>query len=220
MVYLSRNKIYERVEPSKDARKIYIFCEGERTEPNYFRFFQGFVSNLEIIPIPCANGQSAPKKLKDDAKRRFLHNKNKPPEYILDYGLKDMIWFVIDTDRWGNQIDQLKIFCRENNKNYQNWFVAQSNPCFEIWLYYHFYDIKPDQTEVEKFHTFKEFVGNKIPGGGGFDHTRMPIEIATAIKNATANFEQQENGQPDQYSTEVFKLATIIYETVKELIER
>ncbi|MDR1964870.1 MAG: RloB family protein, partial [Planctomycetaceae bacterium] len=74
MKYLNRNRIYERVEPSKSAKKIYIFCEGERTEPRYFKFFQGLVSNLDVIPIPCVDGQSAPKKLKEDATRRFLGN--------------------------------------------------------------------------------------------------------------------------------------------------
>ena len=39
MKYLSRHKVYEKVEPFKNAKKIYIFCEGETKEVDYFRFF-------------------------------------------------------------------------------------------------------------------------------------------------------------------------------------
>ena len=39
MRYLSRNKIYEKVETKIDAKKVYIFCEGEETEVKYFKYF-------------------------------------------------------------------------------------------------------------------------------------------------------------------------------------
>ena len=52
MRYLSRNKIYEKVETKIDAKKVYIFCEGEETEVKYFKYFQGLSSNIDIIPIP------------------------------------------------------------------------------------------------------------------------------------------------------------------------
>ena len=45
-------------------------------------------------------------------------------------------------------------------KAYDAWNVAQSNPCFEIWLYYHFYDIMPVADDVEKHASFKEYVGS------------------------------------------------------------
>jgi hypothetical protein len=67
MKYLSRNKIYEKVEPKNDAKKIYIFCEGEDREVMYFKYFQGFSSNIDIIPIPNNKGQSDPVKLKENA---------------------------------------------------------------------------------------------------------------------------------------------------------
>jgi len=214
MKYLSRNKVYEKVEPFKDAKKIYIFCEGEKREIDYFTFFQGFASNIDIIPIPNDNGKSDPIKLKEKAEHNIKNG-----DISLSNELRDEIWFVIDTDRWneGNKIGILKSFVQEKNKSYKAWFVAQSNPSFEIWLYYHFYSEKPDNKEIATFISFKEFVSTKIKGG--FDSRSMPLEIQQATLNAEKNFES-ENEQPKIYSTEVFNLAKQIINFTKTQLDR
>jgi hypothetical protein len=219
MNYLSRNKIYEKVEPFKDAKKIYIFCEGKVTEIGYFSYFQGFVSNIDIIPIPSDNGKTDPEKLKENADLFFHGNNTMKPQGTISIEQKDEIWFVIDTDRWNerNKIEILKSYCESNNKTYNGWFVAQSNPCFEIWLFYHFHNKKPDEAETAAFHSFKEFVHNKIPGG--FDNRKLPVKIQQAIINSKANFDI-ENKQPKLYSTEVHSLAELIFSFTQEQINK
>ena len=44
---ITRRKDYSKQLPSKDARKLYLFCEGEGTEPDYFTFFKG-LSRLSL----------------------------------------------------------------------------------------------------------------------------------------------------------------------------
>lgn len=214
MKYLSRNKIYAKVEPFKNAKKIYIFCEGERKEIDYFIFFQGFASNIDIIPIPNVNGKSDPTKLKAQAELSIKNGFISLSEELLDE-----VWFVIDTDRWneGNKIDELKTFVEEKKKSYKGWYVAQSNPSFEIWLYYHFNTEKPKTEEIGASASFKEFVATKIKGG--FDNRRMPLEIQQATLNAEKNFEI-ENGQPKIYSTEVFILAKQIVNFTKTQLDQ
>ena len=90
--------------------------------------------------------------------------------------------------------------------------MVQSNPSFELWLYYHFYSEKPQLTETSKFASFKEFVDSKIKGG--FDNRGMPLEIQKATLIAELNFEIL-NGQPKLYSTEVFNLAKQIIRFTK-----
>ncbi len=216
MRYLSRNKVYEKVAVQKDAKKIYIFCEGEDKEIKYFKYFQGFSSNIDIIPIPNNNGQSDPLKLKNNAISLFLGNE---PTYKLIKEYHDEIWFVIDTDRWNesNKIQQLKDFCTSNNENYNGWKLAQSNPCFELWLYYHFLNTKPNENDVKNFSSFKKYVNNQIKGG--FDIRSMPIELASAIENALINFEV-ENDQPKLYSTEVHNLGLVILPFVKIQLDK
>ena len=33
------NRLFERQEPSKEAKSIYIFCEGVKREYQYFEYF-------------------------------------------------------------------------------------------------------------------------------------------------------------------------------------
>lgn len=213
MKYLSRHKVYEKVEPFKNAKKIYIFCEGDR-EVHYLKFFQGFASNIDIIPIPNENGKSDPTKLKAQAEKCLENN-----SVSLSKELADEVWFVIDTDRWneGNKIGELRNYVEEKQKTYDGWFVAQSNPSFEIWLYYHFNSEKPIDSEIEAAQSFKDFVATKIKGG--FDNRSMPLEIQQATINAENNFER-ENGQPKLYSTEVFNLAKQIIKFTKVQLDQ
>jgi hypothetical protein len=216
MKYLNRNKVYERAEPSKSAQKIYIFCEGEVREVDYFNFFKGLSSNIDIIAVPSEKGQSDPQKLQERAKNLLIEEKNNK----LLKELHDEVWFVIDTDRWNKdgKIEKLRTFAAEKNSEYKSktWFVAQSNPAFEIWLYYHFYSEKPDNEEVVNCKSLKIFLNDKIKGG--FNSSSMPVYIQSASLNAKNNYED-ENGQPKQFSTEVFRLAEVIISFTKESLD-
>lgn len=219
MMYLTRNKIYAKLETDKEAKKVYIFCEGNVTEIDYFKYFQGFSSNIDIIPIPSLNDKSDPVKLKENAQLIFEGSETVSPKYRLSPDYQDEVWFVIDTDRWneGDKIQQLKNYCAENNKKYNGWFVAQSNPSFEIWLYYHFHAAKPTDSDVAKSASFKEFVHKTLKGG--FDNRKMPIEIQTAIKNSIQNLKMQ-GDQPDLYSTEVHNVGKVIVRFVKQQLDK
>lgn len=219
MRYLSRNKIYEKVETKIDAKKVYIFCEGEETEVKYFKYFQGLSSNIDIIPIPNDNGKSDPLKLKENANLLFFGNEDVLPQFELNKEYKDEVWFVIDTDRWnvGNKIELLKEFCYSQDESENLWNVVQSNPCFELWFYYHFHENMPDENEVDSFTSFKEFVNSQIKGG--FDTRSMPIELTTAIENSTKNFNITSN-QPDLFSTEVHNLGKVIISFVGKQLDK
>lgn len=219
MKYLSRKKIYQRVEVAKDAKKVYVFCEGEKTELQYFMYFQGFSSNIDLIPIPSVDGKSDPVKLKEHADFLFFGNDANPPRYLLSQEYKDEIWFVIDTDNWneGDKINQLKEYCSLKNTSIGQWSIAQSNPCFELWFYYHFNSIKPEASEVEKHASFKQYVNHAVKGG--FDCRWMPIEIEAAIFNSKGTLEILE-GQPGLYSTEVHILGDIIVSFVKDQLDK
>lgn len=219
---IARRKDYSKKEPSRDSHKIYIVCEGTGTEPNYFSFFDGLSSNLQIITIPPENGTD-PVKLMELARMAFMGDDRR---YTIDYLQNDCVWFIIDTDSWEKEgkIDPLRKFCDELNsgickqfdevKSYPAWNVAQSNPSFEIWLYYHFYSEKPTEAEVEKSVTFKEFVNALIQGGFNFntDQTRLPDAIINAENNFSVN---SISNSPELYSTEMHILGKEIYSFVK-----
>lgn len=223
---ITRRKDYSKQLPSKDARKLYLFCEGEGTEPDYFTFFKGLSSNLEIITLPPENGTD-PLKLMELARRKLLEEDSR---YIMDYHANDSVWFVIDTDTWEKEgkIAPLREFCASNNtafpekltevKPYSAWSVVQSNPCFEIWLYYHFYNEAPKTEDIGRHPTFKAFVSDAI--AGGFDFQSDPVRVETAIENAKAVMSRDEEGKLKLYSTEVYELAEVIVTFVQQHLVR
>lgn len=218
---IQRRRDYGKREPSRDAHKIYIVCEGEKTERIYFAFFEGLSSNLQIITIPPMEGTD-PLKLLERAKQVLLGDSR---EYTIDYKQHDTIWFVIDTDTWEKEgkVAPLREFCSQQNvvipqnfseiKPYRAWNVAQSNPCFEIWLYYHIYKNKPISDDVGKFSSFKEFVDDCI--SGGFDFEKDPARLEDAIANTRKNFLVDENGIPSLFTSELYQLGMEIHSFVK-----
>lgn len=223
---ITRRKEYDKQDPNKDARKLFLFCEGEGAEPDYFSFFKGLSTNLEIITIPPENGTD-PIKLKELAQRKLLDEGSR---YIMDYSANDSVWFVIDTDTWDKEgkITPLREFCAVNNqsflekytevKPYSAWNVIQSNPCFEIWLYYHFFNEIPNAEDVETCPSFKAYVGNAI--SGGFNFQSDPVKVDNAVRNARSNFHRDEEGKPSLYATEVYELAEVIIPFVRQQLDR
>lgn len=225
---IERKRKYAKQAPSKNAHKIYIICEGDVTEPGYFEFFTNLSSNLELIILPPKKGQgNDPFNLMKLANKEFDGETKK---YTLDFKQRDMVWFVVDTDRWEREgkIAQLRQYCATKNegissqknkqKPYVAWNVAQSNPCFEIWLYYHLYKNKPKERNVQRYKSFKEFVSNSI--SGGFNMQKDPVNIDVAIKHSNNNYTTNQEDNPAPYCTEMHLLGEKILDFVKTELNR
>ncbi len=125
------------------------------------------------------------------------------------------MWIVIDldADKFDSRTPQITRI-NEAIANQENWTLARSNPCFEIWLYYHFLSALPPLENPTACRTWKGALNAHIPGG--FDSRKHPVLISTAIANAVANFsvDQLEVG-----TTEVHLLGQSIYLTIKDKID-
>lgn len=132
---IKRIRDYGKKEPSRDAHKIYVVCEGSEDEKNYFSFFEGLSSNLNVITIPSEEGRTDPLQLMARAKVLFDEETGR---YSLDYKQGDRVWFVVDTDTWEDEgkIAPLRAFCEEMNegipvkldevKQYNSWNVIST----------------------------------------------------------------------------------------------
>ncbi len=203
---LLKNRPFNREEPERSATKIYIFCEGKDREFKYFQYFEGIDSRLNLIVHELASSDdNSPKGLLLLAQNSLIKSeKNLAPKY--DYREDDKVWIVLDTDKDKTnsrkpQLIDLRAYC----DNRINWNVAQSNPCFEVWLYYHQEKNKPDFKGIDVCNEWKPFVGNTIKGG--FNPRKHPILIQNAITNSEPHFQVNDNGFPVVATTEVFKLA-------------
>lgn len=204
---MKRNKIYERRAPTRDGKLYFIFCEGEKRETTYFYYFNRIASQIILQIVPIEDGKNSPMGLYNNACQNLLKSEANPnPSYALND--EDEVWFIIDTDKWGSEIDAL----REHVSQHRNWLVGQSNPSFEVWLYYHFRHQKP-QHSIENW---KEYLNTVV--SGGFDNRRDPVHIQTAIAHAKANYSTT-NNRPDDMTTEVFLLGQKILPLVKPDID-
>ena len=204
---MRRSNVYTRREPSKEGKLYYIFCEGESRETTYFYFFNRIATQIILQIVPIEDGKNSPMGLYNNACRCLIHSEDNPnPSYLFNH--EDEVWFIIDTDDWGKEILAL----RENIAKHPNWFVAQSNLCFEVWLYYHFYKDKP--TDIVE--NWKEFLNNVIKGG--FNTRKHPVYLEQAIENAENNYSDNGN-RPEIFCTEVFHLGKRILPLVQEDIK-
>lgn len=130
-----------------NAEKLFILSfEGETTEPCYFEDFRtspyfNDSGLIEVIPLKKADNTGTDpisvKKLLKKAKNEFSFKKT------------DEFWLIIDRDHWEtthkHSFDSLVIDCKAE----KNFYLAMSNPCFEIWLILHLKDIS-EFTEDEQ----------------------------------------------------------------------
>ena len=185
---IQTNRLFEREEPSREAKSIYIFAEGVRREYQYFTYFIEMDSriNIKIYELD-PHEDNSPRGLLGIAENCIIKSEDNPnPKYIFQEN--DEVWIVLDTD-----IDELEtrksqiVEVREKCSQMPNWFVTESNPCFEVWLYYHLSAEKPNFNEIEKSAAWKVFVNDFIEGG--FDSRKHPVYIENASKSAENNYE-------------------------------
>ncbi|MDR3693994.1 RloB family protein [Mucilaginibacter sp.] len=208
------NRLFDRRPATRNAKSIYIFCEGVKREFQYFGYFKEIDSriNIEVYKL-SSHEDNSPSGLYNIACNCILKTEENPnPKYeFLD---DDELWIVIDTDEdklqsRKPQIEKLRVDCSKHN----NWNIAQSNPCFEVWLYYHFFTEKLSGEELSKSKYWKKILNENI--NGGFNSQRHPIYIETAIRNSEAVHSEIDN-IPYMGCTQVYRLAKVIYPLVME----
>lgn len=122
-----------------DAEKLYILSyEGTTSEKKYFEDFRhselfndsGLIELISLKrPKDKGSDPFSVKKLLQVAKK--------------EYGFKpsDEFWLIFDRDDWETihklNFDELVVECKKE----ENFYLAMSNPCFEIWLVLHLKDI-------------------------------------------------------------------------------
>jgi hypothetical protein len=122
---MSKRKPYSRgysprkVDTKEVRQRFLIVCEGEKTEPNYFRSFR---VPKDVAEIDVKGVGENPSKLVNSAKDL------KGQE---DY---DQVWCIFDRDSWTPEDFNNAIRNAEN----QDFKVAYSNEAFELWYVLHF----------------------------------------------------------------------------------
>ena len=146
---LLTNRLFEREPPSREAKSIYIFCEGAKREHQYFVYFVEMDSRINVEPYKLhPHENNSPLGLLNIAKACIIPSPSNPnPKF--KFQQNDEVWIVIDVDKDKEetrkpQVQKIKAFCKEN----VGWYITQSNPCFEVWLYYHLFNTLKERTAI------------------------------------------------------------------------
>ncbi|SCY98319.1 RloB family protein [Flavobacterium caeni] len=197
------------IELVRDYKLFAIACEGSKREPEYFKILrylskkiavdviEDIVSEEEAISINP--NKSAPKWVLDRAVR-----------YIEKEGLNDDddLWFVMDIDRWSEaQIREVASYCDK----FPNWHIVLSNPCFEVWLYFH----KKANIATSESITCSDFKTeiSTFEKGGYHPHKFLP-QLEEAIANAKNADSDKNHFIPKVKETKVYILVEAIIEVV------
>lgn len=205
-----------------EAEKLFILSyEGKVSEKKYFEDFRksDFFNDsglIEIISLkrPDEKG-SDPISVKDllkQAKEEFRFKDS------------DEFWLIIDRDDWetihNHNFDSLVEDCNSE----KNFFLAMSNPCFEIWLIMHLKNLneftddeKQKILENPKVSSSKNHI-DKVLGaiqGRGYNKRPNPNIFLPLTKNAITQARELDSKGED-YPT---NLGSHIYKLVEKLLK-
>jgi len=115
-------------------KTLLVFCEGERTEPEYLTALRNEPAVRETAAVDIRLAPEFAGSVPDTLVRRATEALQKADE---EDGEIDEVWCVFDVE-WPRNHPRLKEAVRDATAAGVR--LAISNPCFEIWLTLHFQD--------------------------------------------------------------------------------
>jgi hypothetical protein len=153
-----------KVDIREVKQRFLIVCEGEKTEPNYFRSFR-----VPKVVIDVQGLGENPSRLIESAKELKSQD---------DY---DRVWCVFDRDSWTEQDFNNAI----KNANSEGFGVAYSNEAFELWYILHFEFLNTGIPRSDYLDKLTYLSGHKYKKNSETIYDELIDKQATAIKNAT-----------------------------------
>jgi hypothetical protein len=144
-------------------QRFLIVCEGEKTEPNYFRSFRVPKNVIDVHGV----GEN-PSRLVQSA----IELKNQD-EY-------DQIWCVFDRDDWS--IADFNNAIKSAKK--EGFGVAYSNEAFELWYLLHFEFLSTGIPRSDYILKLTSLLGHKYKKNSETIYDELLEKQSTAIKNA------------------------------------
>ncbi len=178
----------------RDSRLIVIATEGEKTEKQYFEnLFDSPNIQVKILETKPDDG-SAP---------RYVFERLDAYQKSCDIQGDDELWLMTDVDRW--EVKELKTVCRLAKQ--KGFFVAISNPCFELWLRLHFAEADVNDTICK---ALKARLKAEL---GSYNWAKLDLKlytaenVALAIQRAQALDQDATAMWPQFPGTHIYKLA-------------
>jgi hypothetical protein len=159
----SRGYSSRKIDMREVKQRFLIVCEGEKTEPNYFRSFRVPKNVIDVHGV----GEN-PSRLVQSA----IELKNQD-EY-------DQIWCVFDRDDWS--IADFNNAIKSAKK--EGFGVAYSNEAFELWYLLHFEFLSTGIPRSDYILKLTSLLGHKYKKNSETIYDELLEKQSTAIKNA------------------------------------
>lgn len=195
MVQTSRKKrpLDREIPHLRDTRLIVIATEGRETEKSYFNLFRSRRVQVKVLPTGEDNCSSPKHVLERLQSFKEEH----------DLLANDTLWLMVDVDRWKE-----RNLSEVAKRAYQQEFkLAISNPCFEVWLLCHF---QSPPSNVKKCKEIEIILCKVL--NGSYNKSRLKTDIfANKIPKAiqiAKECDQTPNARwPTAVGTHVYKVA-------------
>jgi hypothetical protein len=199
-LFQKRKADLTRRQNTRKLRRILIVCEGEKTEPNYFRKFPANPKVCDDIKI-CGTGYNTVSLINEAIRMKNLALQRKDP-YI-------ETWCVFDRDDFPIELfeNALKLAGANQIK------CAYSIEAFEIWylLHFHYYDSALSREQYKK--KLSELLGKPYVKNSEEMFTLLKGCQSRAIQNAR-NLYRNQCAQPIGEQNPV----TTVFRLVERLI--
>lgn len=192
----NQSKLRRTVESKGLPRQTFlIVCEGEKTEPNYFKAFR--VKSAEIV----AEGTGCHTVSLVDETKRIIGR------YKRDEITFDQIWCVFDRDDFCNTFNDAIFKARSIGFK-----VAYSNEAFELWYLLHFIYFDSRITRRGYIRKLNKYLSHKYRKDSTGMFNLLISRQEEAIKRATRLLEKYSGRDPNKENP-----STTIHLLVKEL---
>ena len=185
----SRGYSQRKVDTREVRQRFLIVCEGEKTEPNYFRSFR---VPKDVAEIDVQGLGENPSKLVQSAKEL-----KKQEDY-------DQVWCVFDRDSWTIEDFNNAI----KNANAEGFKVAYSNEAFELWYVLHFEFLNTGIPRRDYLRKLTFLIGREYRKNSETIYDELFEKQSIAIRNAENLLRQYDPHNPvrDNPSTTVHLL--------------
>lgn len=185
----SRGYSPRKVNTREVRQRFLIVCEGEKTEPNYFRSFR---VPRNVVEVDVQGLGENPSKLVNSAKEL-----KEQEEY-------DQVWCVFDRDSWTPEDFNNAI----QSANNQGFHIAYSNEAFELWYVLHFEFLNTGIPRCDYLQKLNLLLNRKYKKNSETIYDELFDKQPVAIRNATNLLKQYDPHIPgkDNPSTTVHLL--------------
>ncbi|GAP72698.1 RloB family protein [Candidatus Symbiothrix dinenymphae] len=195
---------------SRDVRVFFlIVCEGEKTEPNYFKSFPKQIGNI-VLDVKCDGGGISTLKVVEKAIK--LRDKS-----VQKY---DRVWAVFDKDNFKpNAFNSAILKAKTHNIG-----CAWSNEAFELWYLLHFHNRVTAMSRDEYKKAIEQEVNKKWKSKKKpYKYLKEATDTYAILQKygdqtqAIANAEKLSNSYDDEKFAE-HNPCTYVFKLVEELI--